>query len=185
MPPDEKVSLFDNPILFRAWDIDWSVIKVCLATCLSLWLLAGLCGWILARHTEGAKWQKVSSAEAADLAVNAGRAPHERFGQVYAGKAVGASGEISISIDGLRQAARRGDWLTFWLWPILITFGFGGAWFLFVGLTLEMPWFSILVSIFCLAPIGVSWFMPWAALYTNIDAGTAQNIPGEQARPGR
>jgi hypothetical protein len=65
---------------------------------------------------------------------------------------VGASGEISISIDGLRQAARRGDWLTFWLWPILITCAFGGAWFLFVGITLELPWFSSSSASFAWSP---------------------------------
>jgi hypothetical protein len=188
MPAEENVSLFDNPILFRAWDIDWSVVKVCLVTGAFLWLLSILCGWILVRHTR-AEWQRMSSAEAADLAANAGRAPHERFGQVYAGKAVGASVEVHAGIDDLRRAARRGDWLTFWLWPILLSCAFGGCWLFFSGCLLadrshwviSVVW--ILLTIFCVAAFGAGWFMPWAALYTNIDAGTARSIPGEQARP--
>jgi hypothetical protein len=31
---------------------------------------------------------------------------------------------------------------------------------------------------------GFGWFMAWAALYTNIDAGTAQKVPTEEAGPG-
>jgi hypothetical protein len=90
MNPEQNMSLFDDPVLFRAWGTDWSVTKFCPATGACLLLLAGLSGWILASHTKGAKWETLSSREAADLAVNAGRAPHERFGQIYAGKAVGA-----------------------------------------------------------------------------------------------
>jgi hypothetical protein len=185
MPPDEKVSLFDNPILFRAWGTDWYVTKICVVTGVGLLLLAGLFGWILARHTKGAKWETLSSREAADVAVNAGRAPHERLGQVYAGKAVGASGEIHAGIDDLREAARRGDWLTFLLWPVLFSCGFGGAWLFFSGLTLSAPralW--VLVTLFCVPVVGISWFMAWAAIYTNIDAGTARKrVSGEG--PGR
>lgn len=184
MAPEDNTSLFDNPVLFRAAGIDWSVMKFCLAMGTFLWLLAGLFGWILASHTKAAKWETMSSAESADLAVNAGRAPHERFGQVYAGKAVGKSGEIRAGIDDLRQAARRGDWLTFWLWPISISCAFGGAWFFFSGMTLSAPrgiW--IIITLFCLPMAGFGWFMAWAAIYTNIDAGTARKAPAEAAKP--
>lgn len=185
MAPESNTSLFDNPVLFRAGGIEWSTIKVCLASGVFLLLLTGLLVWILASHTKGAKWETMSSVEAADLAVNAGRAPHERFGQVYAGKAVGKSGEISAGIDDLRQAARRGDWLTFWLWPITMSCGSVGAWFIFSALTLSAPralWVAI--TVFCLLLAGLNWFMAWAAIYTNIDAGTARKVPSEEARPG-
>jgi hypothetical protein len=186
MSPDQNMSLFDDPVLFRAWGTDWYVTKFCLATGVGLLLLAGLFGWILASHTKGAKWEALSSREAADLAVNAGRAPHERVGQVYAGKAVGVSGEISFGIDDLRQAARGGDWLTFWLFPIVFSCGFGGMWFFFSGLTLSLPraiW--IFLTLFCATAVGVVWFMAWAAIYTNIDAGTARKSSGQEQTPGR
>jgi hypothetical protein len=186
MNPEQNTSLFDNPVLFRAWSIDWSVTKFCLATGVCLLLLAGLFGWILASHTKGAKWEKLSSREAADLAANAGRAPHERHGQIYAGKAVGASGEIHAGIDDLRQAARRGDWLTFWLWPLIFSCAFGGAWFFFSAGLLSAPrplW--VVLTLFCAIGAGFGWFMAWAALYTNIDAGTAQKSLSGEGPSGR
>jgi hypothetical protein len=185
MAPDDSTSLFDKPVLFRAGGIDWSVMKVCLSTGIFLWVLAGLFAWILASHTKAAKWETMSSVEAADLAVNAGRAPHERFGQIYAGKAVGKSGEINAGIDDLRQAARRGDWLTFWLWPLSISCAFGGAWLFFSGITLSAPrgiW--IILTLVLLPMTCFGWFMAWAAIYTNIDAGKARPLPSEEARPG-
>jgi hypothetical protein len=179
------MNLFDDPVLFRAWGTDWYVTKICVVTGVFLWVMAGRIGWGLARHTKAMQWQTMSSAEAADLAVNAGRAPHERLGQVYAGKAVGVSGEISFGVDDLRQAAHRGDWLTFLLWPVLFSCAFGGGWFFFTGLTLSMPravWIAL--TILLVPMTGFGWFMAWAAIYTNIDAGTARKrVSGEG--PGR
>ncbi|HVZ34613.1 MAG TPA: hypothetical protein VG963_19425, partial [Polyangiaceae bacterium] len=118
------------------------------------------------------------------LVVNAGRASYERSDLVYSVGAVGASGEIHAGIDDLRQAARRGDWLMFWLWPILFSCAFGGMWFLSAGLLLDAPrWLWVLITAFILLPIGCVWFAAWAAIYTNIDAGTAQPISGQEQGP--
>jgi hypothetical protein len=90
------------------------------------------------------------------------------------GVGVGVRVEASIGIDALRNAAKRGDWKLFWCWP-LIMFGFGfGLQMLFIACAsyFHQPVFALAAALVCV-PFGLSgWFMAWAALYTNIDAGT-------------
>lgn len=66
----------------------------------------------------------------------------------------------------------------------MMSCAFGGAWFFFSGLTLA--WLRVLwgvITLVFLPMTGFGGFMAWAALYTNIDAGTARKLPGQEARP--
>lgn len=91
----------------------------------------------------------------------------------------GIRGDVSMGIDDLRVVARRGEWAVFWLWTALgPCYGLG----LVFILTAAAVWFheAMFALVACLAasPFLLIWpFMSWAALYTTIDAGTADPEP--------
>jgi len=166
-------TIFSDPILFRALGTRWYLSKFCLVAGFLLMVIGGLFGVVLALHTK-ARWRRLSAAEAADVAFN----PARSAGATATAASVGTAGaeiQMSIDIDGFRQAARRGDWLTFMLWPIMLSCWVIGVWMVLSTFLLHMPpGFWVLVTVVMFALEGLCLFMPFAALFTNIDAGTSQ-----------
>ena len=94
---------------------------------------------------------------------------------------------MSMDIDGLRRAARRGDWMSFFLWPISMSCWIIGMWLVFTAFLLYTPsGFWVMVSIVFLGMEGITLFMPYAAIFTNIDAGVdAPMGPRQQKKRDR
>jgi hypothetical protein len=92
-----------------------------------------------------------------------------------------------FGIDDLRLAARRGDWMTFWLSPLLMTSAIFSFFFTAGLLFADAPgliWGGAYAPLFLM--LAMFWFMPWAAIYTNIDAGTARTAQtSASGAPGR
>jgi hypothetical protein len=88
--------------------------------------------------------------------------------------ATGVGIEASIDIPGFRAAARQGDWLKFWLWPVCFTTWCLGIWAVIFGaaVALRAPEVGVVISVFVVLMLFVCWFMPFAALYTKIDSVT-------------
>jgi hypothetical protein len=148
-------------------------------------LMGGLLVWPLARHAK-AHWRKLSANEAARVAFHAVTAPGEVLpaSTVASFGAVGAEIKISIDIDGFRRAWRTGDWITFFLWPVSMSGWTIGFWLVFSGIFIlsgTPPALFILTSIFALGMEGIVLFMPFAAIFTNIDAGV--DTPAVQSQP--
>jgi hypothetical protein len=165
-------TMFKDPFLFHALGTHWRLSKFCLVCGGALMLMGVLCAVVLAIHSK-THWRKLNATEAARLAFQAARAPDEVLpaGTVASVGAAGAEIQMSMDIDGLRRAARRGDWLTFFLWPISMHCWIIGACMVFTAFTVYMPpaaW--VIISIFLLGMEGISLFMPFAAIFTNIDA---------------
>jgi len=174
-------TIFSDPVLFRALGTRWYLSKLCLAAGFLLMLMGGLFGVVLALHSK-ARWRRLSAAEAADVAFNPARSAGGSATAASAGTA-GAEIEMSIDIDGFRQAARRGDWLTFILWPMALSCWIIGMWLMFSTFLLHMPpgiW--VLVTVVMLAVEGLCLFMPFAAIFTNIDAGAGERARLEQKK---
>jgi hypothetical protein len=96
------------------------------------------------------------------------------YPNIATSRGVGVRREASVNIDTLRQIAKRGEWLLFWSWPVMLSGFFGGiqllstAALLFLGKA-HVAWIVNL----CFVPVTLfGWFFAWAALYTNIDANT-------------
>jgi hypothetical protein len=107
---------------------------------------------------------------------------------LWVGPAVGYVATLSCNIDTLRKAARRGDWLTFWFWPTMMTGWCGGLWlvFLSVMMAVHVPTgLIVLVTVFIGAMVAIVWFMAWAALYTKIDLDADSELPPSQSPPTR
>jgi hypothetical protein len=87
---------------------------------------------------------------------------------------VGVRREASANLDTLRQLAKRGEWLMFWCWPIMLSGFFGGVQLLTTAVLLYLGESRILWIVnVCVTPFTLfGWFFAWAALYTNIDAKT-------------
>jgi hypothetical protein len=165
-------TMFEDPFLFHALGTHWRLSKFCVACGGALMLVGVLFALVLAVHTK-THWRKLNATEAARVAFHAARAPGEVLpaGNVASVGARGAEIQMSIDIDGFRRAARRGDWLTFFLWPISLSCWIIGMWMVFTAFMLYMPpaaW--VILSIFVLVMEGICLFMPFAALFTNIDA---------------
>jgi hypothetical protein len=91
----------------------------------------------------------------------------------------GVRREVSFGIDDLRLIAKRGEWTLFWACPISFV-GFGlGFQFIFMAASVwaHTAGFALAASFVCFVFCFSGPFMAWAALYTDIDAGTADPPP--------
>jgi hypothetical protein len=164
------MAMFSNPILFPGPGLSWTLARCCVAAGLLLMLLGALLFLILFKHVRG-KVERLSPEEAGELAANAARrdvVPTIRM------KGVGVSAQLSFNIDTLRQAARRGDWLTFWLAPGMFVVWFIGVWLMCMAFAIAegSRAMAVVVSVFMTLLVLVPPFMSWAAIYTTIDMDT-------------
>ena len=130
----------------------------------------------------------MSKEEALDFALNATKTGADIQTTPLWGAAVGVKAELNCNIDSLRQAARRGDWLTFWLWPVILSCSSLGFWLAFMAFAF-LRREPILVGSLTLVSafiVFVAWFMPWAATHTQIDLNASIQPParsGDRASP--
>jgi len=159
-----------SPVLFRWLGIGWTSTTCMLAAGLSFMLLGVILFLILFKHTKS-KVERMSDQETRDF-IEYGELT-EPYGPPRSmqavGPVVGAKAVMAANINTLRQAARAGDWLKFWLWPCM-----GSCWSIGLGLfiTAVCPRDIGLIIVIWLVPaflVFVAWFMAWAAIYTNID----------------
>jgi len=170
-------------VWFRWLDIDWTLTKCLAAAGVFLMLVGGGLFFVLFKHVKG-KVGRTSRAEVwDDINSSFGVGIRTDFlapTMLYAGPAAGVKVQLKANIDSLRQAARRGDWLTFWLWPSLLSSWSIGVWLLFMAFCRRELLLAILISVIPGFILLVAWFMPWAAIYTNIDL----NADAQQPAPG-
>lgn len=183
-----NLRISENPVLFRWLDINWTLNKCLIVSGVFLILVAGCIFIVLFRHVKG-KVERMSKEEIGDSMFNAAKLSSEpRTKVLWVGPAVGVKAEISCNIDTLRQAARRGDRLTFWLWPCLLSCWSLGIWSVLMGIAplRRDPLLAILITLIPAFILFVAWFMPWAAIYTQIDLNASLQPPapsGDQAPP--
>lgn len=161
--------MLQNPTLFRAFDRDWTLQNVAFALSLACLLIAGTAlTYLLIRNGQT---RALTEKEMETL----GRTPDGNPVRMQWAGGKGVRIETSISIDGMRRAAKRGDWALFWAWSALFVSGGGFFGLLIVGMALLDPKDGMFIL--CLgAGSGLLFvlfglFLPWAALYTNIDLG--------------
>jgi hypothetical protein len=87
---------------------------------------------------------------------------------------------FSFNIDTLRNAYKRHDYFLFLGAPAMIASWFLGFWVLLSAIELPLVLFLV-ISAVLVVPIAILVFMPWAAVYTNIDLGvdSPNGAPGE------
>ena len=160
--------MLDNPTLFQALGVSWTVAKCFGVAAVVLVLLSVLLFVILFKHTRG-KVERLSPEEAGRVALYP--APSNYVLPIQS-EGVGVGVELSCNIDTLRKAARRGDRLTFWGFPALGVCTSGFFWCLFMALAVfgHSRLVAIIVSVFSGLLLFPFLFMPWAAIYTKIDA---------------
>jgi hypothetical protein len=153
--------MLSNPVLFRAFNIDWTLQYVLFAMSALSFLVGGLAGAYLLKRA-GEK-RALDDAELQTL----GLTPDGNPVRMHWIGAKGIRLEARADLETLRRAAECGDWALFWAWPCGI-FSWGCA----VGLLATASLDLVFVCVgggsgFLFAAFGV--FMPWAALYTDID----------------
>jgi hypothetical protein len=159
--------VIENAFLFEAFDIRWTVARAlgALAALLLLLAFGVFLPYILVRHG------RARSMTADELAYMGRRDPGE-IRMNYVG-ARGGRIEASASIDTLRRLAKRGDWALFCAWPAMLSCGgmsFVCGCMAWAVSEPKMSWIMTGVAAFILLTfVGIALFMPWAALYTNID----------------
>ena len=167
----------DSSVLFLWLHINWTLTK-CLTIAGVFLMLVGVALFIvLFKHVKG-KTQRMSQDEALDFLMNASKTGGDIRTSPVWGKAVGVKAELNCNIDTLRNVARRGDWLTFWLWPAILSCWSIGISLLFVALLYRQLFLVILSVLIPGFVLFVAWFMPWAAIYTNIDLNADVQPPG-------
>lgn len=185
--------MFTNHVVLEKLGISWTLAKCFLVVAAALLGVSAVLFVILFKHTK-ASVRRLSKDEATLVTVY-GRASDVGLDPNPAALAgygmVGGAAELKMDIDGLRNAARRRDWTTFWFWPIMLTTFISSIWSaVAAGLVAAgqgQGFLMVLLSAFVGLFLLIVWFMPWAAVYTNIDAGTAGATPGGavQTRPGQ
>lgn len=172
--------ILSDPVLFHLWGSKWQLSKVFFFSGLLLMLISAVLFVVLVRYTK-TKWRRLDATAASDVAFNAGKPFMRNIEGV--GKSAGASIEITFGIDDLRQAARRGDWAFFILCPTMFCLWCLGLWLVFSTFLMAMPLgFWVLVTVLTLGMMGACIYVSWAALYTNVDLGTARSVPGTRDR---
>ncbi len=172
--------MFPNPLLLQRFGVSWTLAKVFAIAGVSLWAMSALLFYVLFKHMNG-KVRRLEPYEAGRVALGRG-ADIQRPDDVMEGKGVGVGVQTSFGIDDLRQAARRGDRMMFWLCPLLLSGAFLGFSCIsnaaFAVASVPGPIAGI-VDGFLLLMVLFPWFLAWAAIYTNIDAGTARPVPDD------
>ncbi|HET7540673.1 MAG TPA: hypothetical protein VFK05_12400 [Polyangiaceae bacterium] len=164
----------DHFFVRQAFGISWSPALCFGVAAAGTFLVSAVSFAILFKHKKGAA-RRLSPEEAARVAYSEpARADAVELEWATRSKAVGVEVQLDMNIDSLRNAARRGDWLTFWLSPLVFSSFFTAGLFfsLAVMLAFSAPLSLLLiVAAFLALPVLIIWFMPWAALYTKIDLG--------------
>jgi len=172
--------MFSNGVLLQRFGVSWTVAKCCTVVGVALLALSAVLFYVLLKHVKG-KARRLDPEEASRVAFYGRSTATPGLDEVVHGPAVGVGVEIKFGIDDLRLAARRGDWMTFWMSPLLITtFILGLTSIITAGLLAAAApglIFAVAYIPLCLMLL-IFWFMPWAAIYTNIDAGTARASQG-------
>jgi hypothetical protein len=175
--------MVENVLLFEAFDIRWTLARTLAAAAGAFLLFAFgvLLPYILVSH--GRK-RAMTSDELAYM----GRHDPDEVRMNYVG-ARGARVEARASIDTLRRLAKRGDWALFCAWPSMMTAG--GMSFVCGCLAEAVSepkafWlFTGIAAFIALVFVGIGGlFMPWAALYTNIDLGVDGPDPDSRLSAG-
>jgi hypothetical protein len=171
--------MFTNSVLFSAAGISFTLVRCFLGAALILGGLTTVLFVVLFKHSHGVV-KRMSPEEAAQTVVYGVQRSWEFVPDPIVGvKAIGATGrtaEITFDIDSLRNAYRRGDRMSFWLSPILYTCWGLAFWLLFMAAMIwtDIPTgFQIMLTVLLFLFILLPWFMAWAAVNTNIDAGKA------------
>jgi hypothetical protein len=168
--------MLENPELFQALGISWTVAKCFAAAAVFLFLVSALLFTVLFKHTRG-KVRRLSPEEAGRVARYAAIPSSEP--RLIDGKGVGAEAELSYNIDTLRKAAGRGDWLTFWGFPGCFACFFGSFWccFMAIAALTHSGFVAIVISVTLGLMLALSSvFMPWAAIYTDIDKDPDEHV---------
>ena len=150
------------------FSFEWTPAAVCLAGGLAMLVIAGLClTYIL---VGSGSTRAMTSEELTDRMM---RYDPSDYPNIATSHGTGVRRESTVTLDSLRQLAKRGEWKMFWSWPIMLSGFFGGvqllstAGLLFFGGPLRAVWILNL----CFTPMTLfGWFFAWAALFTNIDA---------------
>jgi hypothetical protein len=171
--------LVENSVLGVLFGISVTVVKLTLAIGLSLVLTGALLFWGLVRHTR-VRAQPLSPDELGYLLTGPRHAGEQSI-YAEAFRATGRGVKLSFNIDTLRNAYKRHDYFSFWGGPVAIASWFLGFWVLTFAIELPLVVF-LAISAFFVVPIAISVFMPWAAVYTNIDLG-ADSPNGAPSEP--
>jgi len=170
--------MFPNPVLLQRFGVSWTLAKAFAIAGASLLAMSAVLFYVLFKHMNG-KVRRLEPYEAGRVALGRG-ADIQRPEDVMEGKGVGVGVQISFGIDDLRLAARRGDWKTFWLCPLLLFGAFLGFSLIFNAIfavaSVPGPLAGVVDGILFLMVL-FPCFLAWAAIYTNIDAGTARAVP--------
>jgi len=152
----------------RVFGLEWTPAAWCLLAAFAVLAIAGSAlAYIL---TTSGRTRAMTSDELTDRMM---RYDPSDYPNVATSHGAGVRRESTVNIDTLRQIAKRGEWLLFWCWPIMLSGFFGGIQLLSTAalLFLAKPQVALIVNL-CFAPVTLfGWFFAWAALYTNIDAG--------------
>lgn len=163
--------------MIRQFGVDWTV-SMCCAVVGGLFLVCGgVLFAVLVKHT-GAKSYRLSPQEVDQLLSETSRGPGDPpgglpYSHLQSTRGVGI--KLSFTISSLRAAANRADWLTFWGAPACFVSWFTGSWLVFHSILLAASaplWLRIFVGTFMALMVAIVLFMPWAALYTDIEKDT-------------
>ncbi|HEY4184574.1 MAG TPA: hypothetical protein VGP07_05860 [Polyangia bacterium] len=168
--------MFENVVVTQRFGVSWTMARCSAIVGAGLMVLAALLFWALFKHSKGTV-RRLAPEEAGRVALYGRGAQAPGPEEVIKGVGVGAGVELNANIDGLRKAARRGDWTTFWLWPLLLSSACIGVWFMFTAILLAASAPGLIegvLSLLILLMLFVAWFMPWAAVHTNIDSNVGK-----------
>jgi hypothetical protein len=160
-----------DPIVFHLFGISWSL-GGCGIVLGGIFTIAAVIQFVILFKHLGGKPQRLSHREAERVAFYGGNLESTQVEAIH-GPAVGVGVELNWDISTLRKAARRGDWLTFWLFVTMPASWIFGPGLVAVSVFLiarSPPWAVIGIGAVLLLGLAVFWFVPFAAIYTNLDA---------------
>jgi hypothetical protein len=145
-----------NPVLFEAFGIACKAIPCLLVGGLTSLAVSTVAFMTLVRR-EGGKARRLGRAEVAAVL----------DADFLAGPSVGVEVSYTWNEDTLREAARRGDWLGFWLPPIAMTLFLGGlvCFFLMAAVHTGDRWLAMWMMAVPAFLLLVTWYMTFAALF--------------------
>lgn len=170
-----------NPVITTLFDVEVTLGRLIFVIGLVLMACAASVFAVLFRHTK-AKARRLSSEEVGRLIVY-GRASDidvDPRPQVATVGAQGAAAELSFTIGSLRAAAERKDWLMFWGGPAMMVLWVCGGWLFFVAMCCAFAldtFILVTVTVVAILMLAIFVFMPWAAIYTDIE----KDLPEDRA----
>jgi len=176
-----------NGVLIQQFGASWTAAKCLIAMGVVLMILTAVLFRVLFKHRKGTV-RRLDPYEAGRVALHGRSTATPGVDEVIQGKGVGVGIEMKFGIDDLRLAARRGDWKTFWLWPVIMTCAILAFLCIFTGVLLAAAAPGVLhipLDLMVLFVLFMTWFSSWAATHTNIDASTASPRNPPAIPPGR